>query len=193
MSWRCLAQSEHGIARPRTWHALSAFRQCGPNPNRTMPRSGRLLLSTRLLARSDDDQRRDKLLWRLLKTPPQPRPSGSARKRSLLDLAPNERAICTRRRPSDRADGPRGADTTIGAPPGRISGAKLALGALLSELVTSAGWCGCAHIMDHAEWSDLAIHCGLRRRRLGDWVRPRVSQGDRGRHEQHQSQRRAVD
>src|SRR5437588_4707561 len=21
MSWRCLAQSEHGIARPRTWHA----------------------------------------------------------------------------------------------------------------------------------------------------------------------------
>jgi hypothetical protein len=29
MSWRCLAQSEHGIARPRTWHALGGFRQCG--------------------------------------------------------------------------------------------------------------------------------------------------------------------
>lgn len=69
----------------------------------------------------------------------------------------------------------------------------LALGALLSELVTSAGQCGCAHSMDHAEWSDLAIRRGLRRRRLGDWVRPRVSQGDKGRHEQHQSQRRAAD
>src|SRR5580692_10898308 len=29
MSWRCLAHSEHGIARPRTWHALGGFRQCG--------------------------------------------------------------------------------------------------------------------------------------------------------------------
>jgi hypothetical protein len=29
MSWRCWAQSEHGIARPRTWHALGGFRQCG--------------------------------------------------------------------------------------------------------------------------------------------------------------------
>src|SRR6201984_637400 len=29
MSWRCLAQSEHGIAGPRTWHALGGFRQCG--------------------------------------------------------------------------------------------------------------------------------------------------------------------
>ena len=29
MSWRYLAQSEHGIARPRTWHALGGFRQCG--------------------------------------------------------------------------------------------------------------------------------------------------------------------
>src|ERR1700752_3779675 len=29
MSWRCLAQSEHGIARPRTWHALGGLRQCG--------------------------------------------------------------------------------------------------------------------------------------------------------------------
>src|ERR1700732_2488727 len=29
MSWRCLAQSERGIARPRTWHALGGFRQCG--------------------------------------------------------------------------------------------------------------------------------------------------------------------
>jgi hypothetical protein len=27
MSWRCLAPSEHGIARPRTWHALGGFRQ----------------------------------------------------------------------------------------------------------------------------------------------------------------------
>lgn len=69
----------------------------------------------------------------------------------------------------------------------------LALGALLSELVTSAGRCGCAHSMDHAEWSDLAIRRGLRRRRRGDWVRPRVSQGDKGRHAQHQSQRRAAD
>src|SRR4051812_29838167 len=48
----------------------------------------------------------------------------------------------------------------------------LRLGALLSELVTSAGRCDCAHRMDHAEWSDLAIHRGLRRRRLSDWVRP---------------------
>src|SRR5260370_40195068 len=26
IAWRCLAQSEHGIARPRTWHALDHIR-----------------------------------------------------------------------------------------------------------------------------------------------------------------------
>ena len=53
----------------------------------------------------------------------------------------------------------------------------LALGALLSELVTSAGRCGCAHSMDHAEWSDLAIRRGLRRRAWVIGYGPRVSQG----------------
>ena len=53
MSWRCLAQSEHGIARPRTWHALGGFQpNVEPNPNRTMPWSARRLLSTRLLTRA---------------------------------------------------------------------------------------------------------------------------------------------
>src|SRR5712672_2309045 len=50
MSWRCLAQSEDGIARPRTGYALGThwadFGNVEPNPNRTMPWSGRRLLST---------------------------------------------------------------------------------------------------------------------------------------------------
>src|SRR6266403_3125522 len=56
MSWRCLAQSEHGIARPRTGYALGThwadFGNVEPNPNRTMPWSGRRLLSTRRLTRA---------------------------------------------------------------------------------------------------------------------------------------------
>lgn len=106
---------------------------------------------------------------------------------------PNQgRAICTRRRPPIELTA-RGVRIRLSAHRLTASVGLLALGALLSELVTSAGRCGCAHSMDHAEWSDLAIRRGLRRRRLGDWVRPRVSQGDKGRHEQHQSQRRAAD
>jgi hypothetical protein len=39
----------------------------------------------------------------------------------------------------------------------------------------------------------MVLNLRLRRRRLGDWIRPRVLQGDKGRHEQHQSRRRAAD
>src|ERR1700730_13656468 len=48
MSWRCLAQSEHGIARPRTWHALGGFRQCGTESqsNDALVRSASAIHST---------------------------------------------------------------------------------------------------------------------------------------------------
>src|SRR5947209_15817990 len=52
MSWRCLAQSEHGIARPRLGTHWADFGNVEPNPNRTMPWSGRRLLSTQLLTRA---------------------------------------------------------------------------------------------------------------------------------------------
>ena len=48
MSWRCLAPSEHGIARPRTWHALGGFRQCGTESqqNDALVRSASAIHST---------------------------------------------------------------------------------------------------------------------------------------------------
>ena len=48
ISWRCLAPSEHGIARPRTWHALGGFRQCGTESqqNDALARSASAIHST---------------------------------------------------------------------------------------------------------------------------------------------------
>jgi len=74
----------------------------------------------------------------------------------------------------------------LGLAPRRVAGplGLLALGSLLSELVTAPSRCYYAHGVDDTNWADVALHRGLCNCRLGGRVRRGISQRRKGRHEQ---------
>jgi len=64
----------------------------------------------------------------------------------------------------------------------------LALGSLLSELVTSLYGGGRAHGLDGTNWSDLALYRGLRNSGLGHRIRHGVPERRERRHQRQHSQ-----